>query len=202
MQRQCLVPNAFAGEDAVGWLISRHPQLCKQLCPGSQVLEMREAVGELTADKKRQLHQLLQKKGAIRLGNVLRQKGFLRKVQTAVTVPAHVGALRRHPDEIDWQSIIASRNASAAITASHFRNSRALFCIDMEAGELLSRNSAQPVALKEPGNASLSELAMDSVQSLVQIDLGAFMERLPDKREMRHRTICRLAELDADFAAE
>jgi hypothetical protein len=202
MAAMSTVQDAVTGEDCVCWLTARHPQLCMQFCPGAHAIEQRRESGELSLQQAGALTALMMEKGAIRLGNVLRQKGYMRKVQTAVTLPVHAGWLRRYPEQIDWQNIANLRGGASAVSASHFRKTSSLFCIVLRAAKVHVQEHRPTGITPKTSRERVMNLFVtgrEAMSSLAQIDLGAFADRVPDKREMRHRTICRLSELDVDW---
>jgi hypothetical protein len=165
-QRDC-----FEGGKAVEWLREHEREMCQEQC---RVLD---SVYE--ADEK------LQVKGALRLGNMLRTAGFLRRVQPVLPEGRHnqVGELLDHP--------CCSSSASVPASAARFEASPSLYRLDLAHGSGASKS-----AKSRDEHGFGSPLSLGEILSPASLGsrLGAFVSRLPDRKQMRHNAICALAE--------
>jgi hypothetical protein len=106
------VEHCFTGEHGVAWLMANEGLLCNEQC--------RVTASHCSAAMRR--------KGALRLGNILRTAGYLHKVQPVLPKNNSVGELRRYPSNL----------SSLKHTSSLFMPTSTLFCIDINAGDQVS----------------------------------------------------------------
>jgi hypothetical protein len=137
------------------------------------------------------------------------------RVQPVLPKHNSVGELQRYPS-----SLAAVDTASTAKYAwSLFMATSTLFCLDIPAGDLVSNFRRPTLAIAGQkrnknqgqggaGGETVLELLVDlaggsgGVLGDCVSRIGGFLGRLPDKKDMRQRAICGLAELDiADGAS-
>jgi hypothetical protein len=180
------VRDCFEGKKAVAWLQKHEPELCQEQCR--------------CLDEVYDADETIQIKGAMRLGNVLRTAGFLQRVQPILPMGRHnqAGELVDHPCSSSSSSS-SSTAAAAAPSAARFEASSSLYSINLRHSIAHGPGAAAAKATSKAAStqgrkASTLTLAQALSPASVGSRIGAFMQRLPDRKQMRHISICALAE--------